>query len=129
MASLGRVLVVDDEPSVALVLRDALVDLGYEVCIAPTGQQALSAATEFHPAVVLLDLHLPDVPGDFVIAALRRDAPAVPIVVVSGESDAEHARALLQTGAFDYLPKPFQLSVLERVVAAAVLEHERRGEK
>ena len=124
--SLGRVLVVDDEPSVALVLRDALADLGYEVRIAVSGREALASAGDFQPATVLLDLKLPDLPGESVIDALRREAPAVPIVVVSGNSDAERARALLQIGAFDYLAKPFQLSVLERVVAAAILEHERR---
>ena len=124
--SLGRVLVVDDEPAVALVLRDALADLGYEVLIAVSGREALATVMDFQPAVVLLDLKLPDLPGESVIDALRREAPAIPIVVVSGNSDAERARGLLQIGAFDYLAKPFQLSVLERVVAAAVLEHERR---
>ena len=111
--SLGRVLVVDDEPSVALVLRDALADLGYEVRIAESGREALRAAVDFQPATVLLDLKLPDLPGESVIDALRREAPTVPIVV-SGNSDAERARGLLQIGAFDYLAKPFQLSVLER---------------
>src|SRR5262249_9698158 len=109
-----------------LVLRDALADLGYEVLIAVSGREALAAAVDFRPTVVLLDLKLPDLPGESVIDALRREAPTVPIVVVSGNSDAERARGLLQIGAFDYLAKPFQLSVLERVVAAAVLEHERR---
>ena len=127
MASLGRVLVVDDEAQVAAVLRDALLDLGYEVFIGGTGRDARSMLTECRPAVVLLDLNLPDVPGESVINALRHAAPTVPIVIISGTSDAERARAVLQTGAFDYLAKPFNISVLERVVGAAIVEHERRS--
>ena len=126
MVSLGRVLVVDDEVQVASVLRDALVDFGYEVRIAITGQEALSVVSEYQPAVVLLDLRLPDLPGQSVLQAFRRDAPNVPIIVVTGNRDAEVAGALLQSGAFDYLAKPFQLAILEQVVTAAVLEHKRR---
>ena len=126
MVSLGRVLVVDDEAQVAFVLRDALLAFGYEVRIATTGQEAFAVLSEYQPAVVLLDLRLPDLPGQSVLQAFRRDAPNVPIIVVTGNREAEVAGALLQSGAFDYLAKPFQLSILEQVVAAALLEHKRR---
>ena len=126
MVSLGRVLVVDDETQVASVLRDSLLAFGYEVHVATTGREALSIVSEYRPAVVLLDLKLPDLPGQSVLDAFRREAATVPIVVVTGNRDAEVARALLQSGAFDYLAKPFLLTTLEQVVAAAVLEHKRR---
>jgi two-component system C4-dicarboxylate transport response regulator DctD len=74
----------------------------------------------------LLDLALPGLPGESVLEALRREAPAVPVIIVSGNSDADRASALLKRGAFDYVAKPFTLPALERVVAAAIVEHGRR---
>ena len=127
MASLGRVLVVDDEPQVALLLHDALQEFGYAVRVAVTGHEALELVSGYQPDVVLLDLWLPGLPGDSVLAALRRDAPAVPVIIVSGNRDADRARALLAHGAFDYVMKPFALAVLERTVAAAIVEHGRRS--
>jgi two-component system nitrogen regulation response regulator GlnG len=126
MVSLGRVLVVEDEPEVALVLHDALQDVGYDVRVAVDGHEALRLARQYEPEIVLLDLTLPSLSGESVLEALRHEAPSIPIIIVSGNSDAERARALLQRGAFDYMPKPFDVGVLERVVAAAVAESVRR---
>jgi DNA-binding NtrC family response regulator len=127
MASLGRVLVVEDEPQVALMLHDALQDFGYEVRVAINGHEALWLVADYQPSVVLLDLWLPGLPGESVLEAVRREAPTVPIIIVSGNRDADRARALLLRGAFDYVAKPFELTVLERAMAAAVIEHARRG--
>ena len=126
MASLGRVVVVEDEPQVALLLHDVLQDFGYEVRVAVNGHEALPLVADYQPAVVLLDLWLPGLPGESVLEALRREAPTVPIIILSGNQDADRARALLQRGAFDYVAKPFERTVLERVTAAAVIEHGRR---
>jgi len=126
MTSLGRVLVVDDEPQVALVLHDALQDFGYHARVAVNGHEALSQVATFRPHVVLLDLWLPGLPGESVLERLRQEAPAVPVVIVSGNNDVDLARALLARGAFDYVMKPFDLSVVERVTAAALTEYERR---
>ena len=126
MTSLGRVLVVEDEPQVALLIHDALQECGYAVRVAVDGHEALDLVSAYQPDVVLLDLWLPGLPGDSVLEALRRDVPAVPVIIVSANRDADRARALLAHGAFDYLMKPFELAVLERTVAAAVVEHGRR---
>ena len=126
MASLGRVLVVEDEPQVALMIHDALQEFGYAIRVAVNGHEALHLVAAYQPDVVLLDLWLPGLPGESVLNGLRRDAPPVPVIIVSANRDADRARALLAHGAFDYLMKPFELAVLERTVAAAVVEHERR---
>jgi len=127
MASLARVLVVEDEPQVALLLHDALQDFGCEVRVAVDGHEAVSLVAEYRPAVVLLDLWLPGLPGESVLETLRREVPTVPISIVSGNRDADRARVLLQRGAFDYVSKPFELPILERAIAAAVVEHARRN--
>jgi DNA-binding response OmpR family regulator len=122
---LGRVLVVDDEPQVAGMLRDALVDAGYVVKTAVTGREALGLMAAFQPDVVLLDVMMPGVKGDEVLAQLRRQHPGVPVVMVTANQDEEAARLMLTRGAFDYLPKPFRLDVLERIVGAAVTSRQR----
>ena len=126
MASLGRVLVVEDEPQVALVLHDALQEFGYQVRVSVDGHEALNQVATFRPHVILLDLWLPGLPGESVLERVRSEAPAVPVVIVSGNNDVDLARALLARGAFDYVMKPFDLAVVERITAAAVTEYERR---
>jgi len=119
-SSLGRVLVVEDEPRVGAMLRDSLVELGYIVKVAAGGGEALELVPVFEPDVVLLDLLMPEMPGVEVLAHLRRDHPTLPVVIMSGNEDVEVARATLRDGAFDYLSKPFTMNVLARVVAAAI---------
>jgi DNA-binding response OmpR family regulator len=124
MSSLGRVLVVDDEPHVALTLHDVLVSGGYHVRVAATGQEASSLLSTFEPDMIFLDLGLPGMRGEAVLEQLVRERPDVPVVIVSGNTDTERARATLARGAFDYIAKPFEVDVLERVAAAALA---RRG--
>ena len=111
---------MDDEPHVGATLRDVLIELGYIVKLAVRGAEALKLVRVFEPDVVLLDLTLPDMSGIEVLDHLRRDRPTVRVVIMSGNQDAEVARATLASGAFDYLGKPFNIDVLARVVAAAV---------
>jgi DNA-binding NtrC family response regulator len=68
---------------------------------------------------------MPGVTGDEVLTHLRREHPCVPVVMVTAIQDAQAARQMLTRGAFDYLPKPFQMDVLERIVGAAVASRQR----
>jgi CheY-like chemotaxis protein len=120
LSSLGRVLVVEDEPRVGAMLRDVLVELGYIVKLAAGGAEALQLVPVFEPDVVLLDLMMPEMSGVEVLDHLRRERPTLRVVIMSGNEDVEVARATLRDGAFDYLGKPFKIEVLARVVAAAV---------
>jgi CheY-like chemotaxis protein len=124
--SFGRVLVVDDEPEVGAVLRDALVAAGYSVVTALSGEEALGLVSSFKPEVVLLDVFMPRMSGDQVLERLRRDHPHIAVVIASALEDEVAARTLLTRGAFDYLRKPFDLALLERVVIAA-MAHPPRG--
>jgi len=121
-SSLGRVLVVEDEPRVAAMLSDVLVELGYMATVAVGGAEALQLVPVFEPNVVLLDLLMPEMSGVEVLARLRRDYPTLRVVIMSGNEDVEVARATLRDGAFDYLSKPFDIHVLARVVAAAIAQ-------
>ena len=122
MASpLGRILVVDDEPQVAQMLRDVLTQFGYVVKTALRGAEALAIVPVFQPDVILLDLQMPEMTGVEVLDHLRRDHPPVPVIIVTANTDAEVARGTLIRGAFDYVRKPFHLELLARVVAAAIV--------
>lgn len=120
-ASLGRILVVDDEPQVGEVLRDLLTEFGYVVEVAVRGAEALQLVPVFQPDAVLLDLQMPEMSGVEVLNHLRRDHPLLPVIMVTGNPDADVARDMLVRGAFDYIRKPFTFEVLARVVAAAVV--------
>jgi len=113
-----RILVVEDEVLVAELLRDGLTEFGYVIAVAAGGADALNKVSEDAPDLVLLDQHLPDMPGFEVLERLRLRSSTVPVVIVSGNHDpmmAETARAL---GAVDYITKPVKLEVLSRAVAA-----------
>lgn len=116
----GQLLVVDDEHEITDLLQEHLGACGYAVDVAHDGLEALQLAAARRPDVVLLDITMPGPDGEAVLARLRAIDPTVAVVMLTGNDDEGLARRVLRAGAFDYLPKPFQLEVLERVVAAAV---------
>lgn len=107
----ARVLVVDDEAQIHRFLRPALEAAGYAVLRADTGSEALRQARQFPPAAVLLDLGLPDMDGQDVLARLRTQTDAPVIVVSARDRDGEKVRAL-DGGADDYVEKPFSMPEL-----------------
>ncbi|MEP6692111.1 MAG: response regulator transcription factor [Gemmatimonadaceae bacterium] len=104
-----RILVVDDEPDIVALVTYHLAKAGYRITTAVTGREALSAATEDHPALIVLDLMLPEMSGFDVLAQLRASEATRDIAVLlltARSSDAERVRGLA-LGADDYLTKPF----------------------
>ena len=117
-----RVLVVDDDVPLARALGINLRAHGYEVTLAHTGRQALDAVARLRPAVVILDLGLPDLDGLEVLAGIRGWSP-IPVLVLSARSTSAEKVDALDAGADDYVTKPFDMSELQARVRAAV----RRG--
>ncbi|GAA1639959.1 response regulator [Nonomuraea fuscirosea] len=113
------VLIVDDDPVVTAALH-AQVNrvLGFRVVgIAHTGHAALAAAGRFAPRLILLDLHLPDMPGLEVAHRLRRpEQPPADIIVVSSRKESATVRAAIQRGALYYLVKPTRAGTLEQTL-------------
>jgi DNA-binding response OmpR family regulator len=118
-ASLGRVLVVDDELDVREMLEDALTYFGYEVRAAITAEDALGVFPTFRPDVVLLDLALPGMSGEQMLDRLRTTHPGLPVIMITGNTDGDVAQRLLAKGAFDYLAKPFDIAYLAQVLRVA----------
>ncbi len=116
------VLVVDDEPQIRKALRANLVARGYDVELAASGEEALVAAADRHPDVVLLDLGLPGIDGMAVIEGLRGWSE-VPIIVLSVRGEESDKVAALDAGADDYVSKPFGMGELLARMRSAVRRH------
>ena len=102
------------------MLRDVLVELGYVVKLAARGVEALRLFPVFQPDLVLLDLQMPQMSGVEVLDYLRRDHPRLRVVILTANENVDVAQSTLRSGAFDYVRKPFDIDVLDRVLAAAI---------
>jgi DNA-binding NtrC family response regulator len=113
------VLVVDDDETI----RDALYEFLSEqyVChTAETAEKAFTRLDEDVYDVVLTDISMPGLSGLELLGHVRQKFPNTPVIIISGISDQEHAKGLIQLGAFDYLIKPFRLELVENSVGKAV---------
>ncbi len=119
----ARILVVDDEPSVRDVIRETLGSRGYEVLLAADGVEALSVIN-FNPAnvaLVITDIHMPHMTGDVLVNVLRRIAPDLPVLAISGHPNAaEKWGSPNQARPDSSLSKPFSGRVLLHAVHALV---------
>ena len=113
------ILVVEDEPPIRRLLRTTLGANDYRTLEAGTGAEALSALRHHRPDLVLLDLGLPDVDGQRLIGEIRKLGP-VPIVVLSSRGDEAAKVAALDSGADDYVTKPFGADELLARIRAAL---------
>ena len=111
-----RILVVDDEPEVRQLLEQFLTLRGYDVHIVENGKLALAAVDTFLPDVVLLDMHMPVMDGLETLKRLAARSPSLPVIMVTVNDDIETTTNLLQLGAADYVPKPFNLDYLEQAI-------------
>ena len=116
---MSRILVVDDEPQLLRALGTNLRARGYDVDLAPTGEEALVLAARTHPDLVVLDLGLPGIDGTEVIRGLR-GWTSIPIIVLSVRETEGDKVAALDAGADDYVTKPFGMDELLARLRAAL---------
>jgi two-component system, OmpR family, response regulator len=105
----ARVLVVDDEASIRALLSATLRLTGFEVRVASGGHEAMSAAADFSPDLVVLDVMMPDLDGFAVAQALRAAGQPVPVLFLTARDSVEDRISGLTVGADDYVAKPFSL--------------------
>ena len=122
----GRVLLVEDDESIADVLRRSLRAEGHEVMSAGDGVEALSLSEQFVPDLVVLDLGLPRLDGIEVCRRLRAESD-VPILILTARTDTEQRVEGLDSGADDYLPKPFERTELLARIRALMRRRPPRG--
>jgi two-component system, OmpR family, KDP operon response regulator KdpE len=125
-----RVLVIDDEPPIRKLLRVGLTAHGYQIIEASSGKAALELLSEQPPDLVILDLGLPDMQGHELLRAVRERNDSVPIVVLSSRDDEAGKVQALDSGADDYVTKPFGMDeLLARMRAALRHQLQTHGER
>lgn len=126
--------VLDDDDSIRWVLERALKKAGHRVQLFASPQELAATLQPFintqqhgdaYPAVLITDVRMPGGDGLQVLANMQQEMPAVPVIVMTAHSDLDSAVSAFQGGAFEYLPKPFDLDDAVKVVARA-LEQNRR---
>jgi DNA-binding response OmpR family regulator len=117
-----RVLVVDDEPDLVVLLEEHLTHEGYDVVTATSGMQAIAKAREEKPNIILLDVMMPGVSG-FDVCNILQDFPEtanIPIIFLTAVAEIKRKVMGLNLGADDYITKPFDLHELAARVRAAL---------
>ncbi len=124
-----RILLVEDDPSLALGLCDTLEFEGFEVKHARTGQDGIHSARQEHPDCSILDLMLPDTNGYRVCELIRKDDPVVPIIMLTARSQEADKIRGLDVGADDYVTKPFSVGELVARIRAIFRRMNRSPQK
>jgi len=125
-----RVLVIDDEPPIRKLLRVGLSAHGYQIIEASSGKMALELLGEQPPDLIILDLGLPDMQGHELLRMMRARNDSVPIVVLSSRDDEAGKVQALDSGADDYVTKPFGMDeLLARLRAALRHQLQTHGER
>src|SRR5262245_30701532 len=112
----AKILIVDDQPEVGAVLEEYFSGRGFAVVLAVGGLEALSKIEKDRPAMVLLDVRMPDLDGVEVLRKIREAGPNPPVLMMSGNDDLGVAKRTLDLGAVDYVLKPFDFDHIDRVV-------------
>jgi len=120
----NQVWVVDDEKSIRWVLEKALSKAGLEVQTFNSAQDVIERIQDDTPDVVISDIRMPGTDGLELLSELKRNHPKIPVIVMTAHSDLDSAVTSIQGGAFEYLPKPFEVDdavdVVGRAIASAV---------
>jgi diguanylate cyclase (GGDEF)-like protein len=118
----GKVLIVEDDPAIRMLIKRVFEDSGYTISEAVDGPSALPAAREARPDVILLDVGLPGMDGFAVLNALKDDdlVRETPVIMVTAWAEPELVARALDRGAHDYVRKPFDVGELRARVNAAI---------
>ena len=123
-----RLLIVDDEPAITEVLREHFRGR-FEVETVFNGPDALTAVVRQRPDLVFLDINMPRMNGVEVLKDIKKIDPSIAVVMVTANERTNVAAEALQSGAFGYVPKPFDFRYLDHMVAAALDESSARRKR
>lgn len=123
---MASILIIEDDQKIRERLTKALAASGHSVDARRSGFEGLSAAVEDRPDVIVLDLGLPDVDGAELLKMIRA-VSAIPVIIATARSDEAGVVALLDSGADDYVVKPFSVDQLEARIRAVLRRSETKG--
>lgn len=118
-----KILIVDDEPAIRILLQRGLSSYGYDIKITDNGQDALNIAARQMPDIILLDINLETQPDGLDVCQQIREWSKTPIIMLTVRDEKQMKLAALNAGADDYVTKPFDMEELEARIRAVL----RRG--
>lgn len=125
-----KILAVDDESDVLLIVKTALQAEGYQVSTAPDGPEALKVAQEEKPDLILLDVMMPGMDGFEVLERLRKEKVTceIPVIMLTGMTERERKRTAIERGIKYYICKPFDFQDLISKVRLAIEDAQNHTE-
>jgi CheY-like chemotaxis protein len=126
---MSKILLVDDEKNIRLVVGKSLEKAGYEVEFAVDGVEAVDKANEINPSLILLDLRLPKMNGFLVLEAIKGDTATedIPVIILSALSEEDDIQKAISLGAADFLVKPVTQVELLSAVEENIREVKNNG--
>lgn len=123
-----KILIIDDDRDMCLLLKRFLTRHGYEVIEAYTGKKALEILDETEPALVMCDFRLEDMEGNVLLGKIKERYPYIPVIIITGYSDIKIAVEVMKMGAYDYITKPLFpdeiLVTIKKALASEPAAHE-----
>ena len=124
----NKVLIVDDEEEICLMLRDFLAEEGYDVSYATSADVAMQQIQDVRPALILLDVKMPGKTGVEFLKEIKAFDPKVVVVMVTAMKDIETFKQCREAGASDYITKPVDLNYLrESAFISTLMSRGRKG--
>jgi CheY-like chemotaxis protein len=123
--SKARILVVDDQPEVASVIRAVLVREGFDAEMAFSGTAALDSLMSGHRFdLIITDVRMPEMDGFELLRRVRKSTKNLPVILMTGQATPEHRLRALEQGASGYLSKPFEVKALLKSIRQALEDGE-----
>jgi two-component system, NtrC family, nitrogen regulation response regulator GlnG len=124
----AHVWIIDDDSSIRWVLERALTRAGFACTSFAQGAALLQALTfnQSKPAVLISDIRMPNIDGFSLLKQIKEYSPSLPVIIMTAHSDLDAAVSAYQKGAFDYIPKPFDIDEMINLVKRAIQHHEQQ---
>jgi DNA-binding NtrC family response regulator len=116
----GKILIIDDDPSITRSLELAFVERGFEVITSNDGKKGLEKFEEGGVAIILTDLKMPGMDGIEILRKVKERSPETEVIIITGHADVPSAIQAMKLGAYDYISKPLNLDELEVLVERAL---------
>ncbi len=121
----GKILIIDDEPTITESLKMFLSEKGHKIATAFTGSDGLKLQSNFKPDVIILDIRLPDWDGFEVLRVLKNRGEESKVIIITAFHDMENTIKAMKLGAFEYIPKPISIDDLELSINK-LLKHKKK---
>jgi DNA-binding NtrC family response regulator len=125
----GGILFVDDDRAILELVREYLAEVGYRVAVVDNGVKALEMIQGTPYEIVFTDIKMPDIDGLELLSAIKAYRPETEVIIVTGHGSMESAIQAMKFGSYDYIQKPFKLSVLKIIIDRITEEKKLKQEK